>query len=73
MDLKKTFLYLAGFSLLGVFLPLFMLSLNVGTMFSYRFIILGIVLLGWIGMLIYLINEISLLKNRKIKDEKAHN
>jgi len=69
MDLKKTFIYLAVFSILGVFLPLFMLSLNAETMFSFRFIILGIVLLGWIGILAYLINEISLLKGMRIKNE----
>ena len=69
MDLKQTFIYLAGFSILGVFLPLFMLSLDAEIMFSSRFIILGVVLIGWIGILGYLINEISLLKGRKIKHE----
>ena len=69
MDLKQTFIYLAGFSILGVFLPLFMLTLNTKIMFSSRFIILGVVLIGWIGILGYLINEISLLKGRKIKHE----
>ena len=73
MDLKKTFVYLVGFSILGVFLPLFMLSLNVEVMFSFRFIILSIALLGWIGILVYLINEISLLKARETKNEKTHN
>ena len=72
MDLKKTFIYLAGFSILGVFLPLFMLTLNHEIMFSSRFVILGIVLLGWLGILLYLINEISLLKGSEAKDEKIY-
>lgn len=67
MDLKKTFIYLAIFSILGVFLPLFMLSLDAEIMFSFRFIILGVVLLGWVGILVHLINEISFFKKREDK------
>ena len=70
LDLKKTFFYLASFSIVGVFLPLFILSLSPEIMYLLRFITLSVVLLGWIFLLIYLINEITTLKNSANIDNK---
>jgi|SRR3989344_110215 len=63
VDLNKTFMNLAFFSLVGVFLPLTMLSLSLETMYSFRFPIVVAVLIAWGIILAYLITEIKGLKN----------
>ncbi|MEK6939940.1 MAG: hypothetical protein AABX31_04385, partial [Nanoarchaeota archaeon] len=62
LDLKKTFIYLAIFSFVGVFFPLFILTLSPEMMYSLRVLTLSAVLLGWIVLLGYLILEIKGLK-----------
>ncbi|MBU4360853.1 hypothetical protein KKA66_03330 [Patescibacteria group bacterium] len=60
---KKLLGFLAIFSAVGVFLPLFMLGLYPQTMYDWRFWVLGLTLASWIAILFYFVYEIKTLKN----------
>lgn len=70
LDLKNTWTYLALFSIIGVFLPLFMLTLSPEKMYSLKFIVLGIVFISWLLILYYLVKEIRTLKKKDILKSK---
>lgn len=67
--LKNTFILLLAFSVLGVFLPLFMLLFDNNTMIEYRPLTLSLMFIGWLLIVRHLGLEILGL----IKDSKKYN
>jgi len=62
LDLKMVWCYLGLFSVIGVFLPLFVLTFDPKTMYDLRFPVIILVFISWVVILKYLWDEISIKK-----------
>lgn len=69
IDLKQTWVYLAIFSFVGVFLPLFMLTTDPIIMDRYKLHTFIIVSISWVILLFHFIREISNLSCKGGKND----
>lgn len=65
LDLRKYFTNLILFSILGVFVPLFMMLFDYDTMVRFRLISYFLIVIGWTFILISLYGEINNLRGQK--------
>ena len=65
LDLRKYFMNLILFSILGVFVPLFMMLFDYDIMVRFRLISYFLIVIGWTFILISLYGEINNLRGQK--------